>query len=109
MQLAKKHGYKIELIKAVEFKRGEPLKEFVDTFYEEKKMYDGCRKALAKLMLNSLYGKMGERPKTGKTELLSGAELAKVEGAIKCISHKVAENTYLVKYDLLDGIRASDY
>lgn len=39
------------------------FKKYIDYWYEIKKREKGCKKMIAKLMLNSLYGKFGTKPK----------------------------------------------
>ena len=54
-------GYDVKVIKGYVFKRTDYIfREFVDYYYNIKKNSSGAKKFIAKLMLNSLYGKFGQ-------------------------------------------------
>ena len=75
LKYAKKLGYKIELIEAIEFKKGKPLKSFVLDLYAKKELAvkegNVVQKQIVKLLLNSLYGRMGLRPITNNNWIIS--------------------------------------
>ena len=54
-------GYNLEIKKAIVFNKEPLFKEYVDTFYKLKKKSVGAKRSIAKLLLNSLYGKFAER------------------------------------------------
>jgi len=55
-------GYKIKYLKTYNFKSSDYLfKDFVSFWYDIKKKSTGSKRTIAKLMLNSLYGKFGTR------------------------------------------------
>lgn len=54
-------GYKITPLKAYEFKSTNIFKEYVETFYKLKCERDGAYRNIMKILLNSLYGKFGEK------------------------------------------------
>lgn len=59
---ARKRGYKIDIIKGHTFEhKGKLFKPFVNKNYEIKKTSSGAKKQVAKLFLNSAYGKFGQR------------------------------------------------
>jgi hypothetical protein len=59
---AREIGYKIDIISGYEFIENEHIfKEYVNHFYNIKKTSQGAKREIAKLMLNSLYGKFGQR------------------------------------------------
>jgi hypothetical protein len=61
IELAKQEGYKIKVYKGYSFNKVDYLfKDYVDYYYKIKKNSSGAKKAVAKLMLNSLYGKFGQ-------------------------------------------------
>lgn len=67
LKFAKKLGYSIELKKAMLFKKNKsPLTEFIDTFYtlrvKAKKENKKASQTIYKLILLSLYGRLGMRP-----------------------------------------------
>ncbi|MEM3264677.1 MAG: DNA polymerase [Thermoplasmata archaeon] len=62
LDLAIEKGYKIKVKKGYVFiKTANIFKDYVDYWYNIKKNSLGAKKAVAKLMLNSLYGKFGKR------------------------------------------------
>jgi DNA polymerase elongation subunit (family B) len=55
-------GYEIEIIEGIFYaKKGHLFNEYVDKFYQIKSNSVGAKKETAKLMLNSAYGKFGQR------------------------------------------------
>nr|WOZ17949.1 DNA polymerase [Bacillus phage phi29] len=74
LELMKEHYdlYNVEYISGLKFKATTGLfKDFIDKWTEIKNTSDGARKQLAKLMLNSLYGKFASNPDvTGKVPYL---------------------------------------
>jgi len=56
-----KLGYKITLIKGYEFTRIDLFSKFINTFFEMKRVSQGAEKAIAKLLLNNLYGYFGRK------------------------------------------------
>jgi len=54
-------GYDVKVLKGYVFKRTDYIfREFVRHYYDIKKHSSGAKKFIAKLMLNSLYGKFGQ-------------------------------------------------
>lgn len=69
--LAEEHGYSIKPISCVVADETEPIfKEYVETFIQMK-YKGGAKKEIAKLLLNSLYGKTGQRLMTQTSGTLS--------------------------------------
>ena len=59
---AEKRGYKINIIKGVFYNgMGKIFSEFVAKYYKFKQSSIGAKKTIAKLFLNSAYGKFGQR------------------------------------------------
>jgi hypothetical protein len=80
---AKKFGYHIEVIGAWEFKKSNNLfDDFVDKLYNIKASAeaDSSRRSTAKLLLNSLYGRMGMNEISNRVKIVPTAE---VEGILK--------------------------
>lgn len=70
LQKARELGYKIEIKKGFRFEKKFLFTEYVDTFYDIKQTStDPVEKANAKLFLNSLYGKFGQRREQKKLSL----------------------------------------
>jgi hypothetical protein len=58
LKYAVKLGYRVKLIKAISFNKSDNLfSEYVNFFYNKKSSSTGASKSLAKLFLNSLYGR----------------------------------------------------
>lgn len=61
-QKALKLGYKIDIIEGIFYsKKGKLFSNFVDKFYKIKCESKGAKRETAKLILNSAYGKFGQR------------------------------------------------
>ena len=56
-----KLGYQIKLIRGYEFTKIDLFTKYVNTFYEIKRTSTGSEKAIAKLLLNNLYGYFGRK------------------------------------------------
>ena len=62
INLALKNGYDIKVKNGYTFTKTDYIfKDYVDYWYNIKKNSEGSKKAIAKLMLNSLYGKFGQK------------------------------------------------
>jgi hypothetical protein len=80
LKFAKTLGYTFTTQEGYEFYRckdkATPFNDYVDHFYENKsKSVDPINRTFAKLMLNSLYGRMGMAEKTTTTKLLNTNQL----------------------------------
>src|SRR6201992_1337145 len=64
MYNAMKHGYKFTVIEGYEFTKGNIFKEFVETMYNLRMSFpkNHPMNLIAKLLMNSLYGKFGMKP-----------------------------------------------
>jgi hypothetical protein len=91
LQRAVKHGYKIEKIhRAVAWKKSDFIfKEYIDRVFEIKKnaVKDTPQYSIAKLLMNSLYGKMLQSPVVEKNMVISNiSQLDKLQ-----INNKIIE------------------
>ena len=61
MDVALKHGYKIEIIRGYKFTGDFSFKEYVEKMYSLRQQYPKSHpmNLIAKLLMNSLYGKFG--------------------------------------------------
>lgn len=84
IEKAIKYGYKIKIHYAWEFISDYLFKEFVDYFYTLKCNSEGAKKKIYKLILNSNYGKWGE--KNDRKELITDPN-AKLEGLLPYDTH----------------------
>lgn len=74
-----KFGYKITVLYALEFKSQYIFSEYVDYFYEMKKnATDNTERVIAKLLLNSLYGRFGMDINLGTTEIVNDSFLDEI-------------------------------
>ncbi|KAJ1562919.1 hypothetical protein HK096_008487 [Nowakowskiella sp. JEL0078] len=68
--VVKNYGYTVDITEAYVFERGRPFNSYVEHFYEVKSnATNEVERFIAKLMLNSLYGRMGLRPQKSTTQI----------------------------------------
>ena len=68
------YGYDIKPLRAWEFDSEFIFKDYVDHFYKLKTNSSGAEKEIYKFLLNSLYGKWGERPM--RKELITDPDIS---------------------------------
>ena len=61
LKAVQKHGYKIKLIKGYEFSKIDLFTEYVNHFFNLKKISSGSERFIAKMHLNQLYGIFGRK------------------------------------------------
>jgi len=61
LRLAAKYGYKFSPHSALLFMAGNPFRKFIDKFFQIKSDSQGAKRQVAKLILNSVYGKFGQK------------------------------------------------
>ncbi|MEM3845658.1 MAG: DNA polymerase [Candidatus Parvarchaeota archaeon] len=89
---AKEMGYSISVIKGIKFLEIKPIfKDFVDYYYKIKKNSVGSKRAVAKLFLNSLYGKFGQHREITDYSVVNVSSLK--EGEL----HKYFSGDYALK------------
>jgi len=61
MDNAIKFGYQFEILKGYQFERGDLFYAYINKYYELRNLYDKSHpmNLIAKLLMNSLYGKFG--------------------------------------------------
>jgi DNA polymerase type B, organellar and viral len=71
---AKKYGYKFETVWGYTFDKGYIFKDYVNDLYKMKRksIKDSPMYIIAKLLLNSLYGRFGMSPDKEKCEIIKG-------------------------------------
>jgi len=79
VEKALKYGYDVKAVRAWEFDSKPIFKEFTEHFYELKKQSSGAEQEIYKLLLNSLYGKWGERAE--RKELITDPDV-RLEGLL---------------------------
>ena len=82
-----KHGYKIEVIRGYQFKKGNIFKSYVETMYNLRKQYPKSNplNLIAKLLMNSLYGKFGMSPELTKLLVYDTSTTEKLDEFMKAI------------------------
>lgn len=70
------HGAIVSPIKYLKYERGQPLKKFIEDFYNFRLQYpDGHPfRSTAKLILNTIYGRFGLRSDLRKTKIIKRSE-----------------------------------
>ena len=72
MDNAMKYGYQFNIIKGYEFEKADIFSDYVNKLYNLRLKYSkgDAMNLIAKLLLNSLYGKFGMKPEITKVEIL---------------------------------------
>ena len=80
MYNAQKYGYTFEILKGYLFKHSVIFKDYVEFLYNLRKQYDKSNplNMIAKILLNSLYGRFGMNEINMKYEIMSKEELIKI-------------------------------
>lgn len=88
LRFAVECGATIQRIHACQsFKTGRPFRSFVSELYELKRNSKGALREMAKLLLNSGYGKLGEKPEKERLVITSAEEGAALlfKGNARCL------------------------
>jgi hypothetical protein len=90
-------GYKVELLSGYEFSKEYIFKDYVEHFYNKKKMSTGAERFIAKMHLNQLYGIFGRRLDIIETVNVDATtlEILMLSNVIKSII-KLDNNLYAV-------------
>lgn len=106
IKYALKYGYSMEVEYCYLFERGKDLfKDFVNYHYEIKKLSkDAVQRNVCKLLLNSLYGRLGINEITDKMEIVDRDLIENLDKSYNIsILSELENNKYLIKYsDLID-------
>jgi hypothetical protein len=110
IKYALKYGYTINIEYCYQFKKGKDLfKDYVNDHYElKKKSTDPVQRAIAKLLLNSLYGRMGMRGLESTMKVVDKVEAEYLDkNSNVSVFSELTEGKYLVKYKgkISDSIR----
>ena len=98
---AKKIGYKIDVVSGCAFKECDYIfKGFIDYYYEIKKNAVGARKEIAKMYLNSLYGKFGQKRLNYNYEFINQKDMQKDKIYSMCGSMLLDKNETWDKYSM---------
>lgn len=125
MTNAIKYGYTFQVIRGYTFNKGYLFKEYVDKMYELRSTYakDNPLNLIAKLLMNSLYGKFGMKPQHTRVEMydtstkeavrelydfleLTGEcvqDLIELDNHVIIVHQDIDSFVYSEKYDLYHG------
>ncbi len=102
LKYAQSLGYKIIKVKmAFSFERGNIFKDYVSEYYKIKETHPKFHplRTIAKLMLNSLYGKFGQRADFIKTELVDGSTFLHINQNFKVANRmEMPHSQYYVEW-----------
>lgn len=110
IKYALKFGYKFDIEYCYQFKRGKDLfKDFIIDHYEIKSSTtDPVQRAIAKLFLNSLYGRMGMKETDSIMDIIDKKEAEKLDkNSNVSIFSELGNDKYLIRYSgkINDNIR----
>jgi hypothetical protein len=100
MDNAVKYGYTFEILKGYQFKSGYIFKQYVESMYNLRLQYPKSdpMNLIAKLLMNSLYGKFGMKSETTKIEVVSNNDLNKY---LDKFNTAIADMIYLENHVIL--------
>jgi len=108
-----KYGYKITIIYSVNFEKQDLFSGYVDKLYEIKANSTGSRRAMAKLLLNSLYGRFGLKEIIDKTAIVSKEKAEEIYALYEVKEAYPLKDGYeLIVYSIkpdLDNIQVLEY
>lgn len=99
IKYALKFGYKFKYIKGYSFSKISPFKDYVNDIYSKR--INSNNKSLNlvyKLLLNTLYGRLGMKSIKSKTKFVTGEQLNHIALTRKIITSKPANNLFLVEF-----------
>lgn len=99
IKYALKFGYKFQYIKGYSFSKISPFKDYVTDIYSKR--INSNNKSLNlvyKLLLNTLYGRLGMKAIRSKTKFVTGEQLNHIAITREIISSKPVNNLFLVEF-----------
>jgi hypothetical protein len=96
-----KYGYKFDLLYSYKFERGKNLfKDYVEIHFEDKKnTNDPVKRNIAKLLLNSLYGKFGMKDIESHMKIVDNKELENITNNYNYdVLAKISDTESVIKY-----------
>jgi len=102
LRYAERIGYHVELISAISFEKGKPFNQYMKALYSIKEAATTeSERYISKILLNSTFGKTGQKPITRRCEVTTDLERVKnLELLYTSVSHTKVANAYVVEYDL---------
>ena len=111
LKYAEQLGYTIDLEVGYQFTRGKSIfKDYVTKFYElKRKATNPVQKTIAKLLLNSLYGRFGMRADPTRAEILTKSEFNHISQNHQIKSYsEIMPDRFLVQYDIHPDYESSE-
>lgn len=101
LKFAKKHGYEIQVIRGYNFNKIENIfTNFVDDLFNIRLKEQGLKKSIAKLLLNSSFGRFGMSISKPETAIVNLNKLDTLLSTRKVYDiRELSVNSYLVNYD----------
>lgn len=99
IKYALKFGYKFKYIKGYSFSKISPFKDYVNDIYNKR--INSNNKSLNlvyKLLLNTLYGRLGMKSNKSKTKFVTGEQLNHIALTREIITSKPVNNLFLVEF-----------
>lgn len=103
MDNAMKYGYSFEIIKGYQFETGDIFSEFINTMYNLRLEYPKTdpMNLIAKLLMNSLYGKLGMKDELTKIEILENKTIEDKEW--------ISNTFYTFSTQIIDHVDLGDF
>jgi len=100
------YGYTVKIIEGYKFDKGiNVFNNYIDHFFDKKANSNGGEKLIAKLFLNSLYGRMGMKNFNTKTDIVNNHQADNILSKHKILDHQYINDDYiLIKYILQPDI-----
>ena len=95
------YGYTVEVIESYTFEQStEPFKDYIKNFAGIKANSEGAQREIAKLLLNTLYGRTGLKETAAEIKFVSSSELDKIQITNNVIDDfQVGDDMHYVRYD----------
>lgn len=106
LKLAIEYGYKVEILESYIFeKRNNCFTNYVKTFAEIKDNSEGAMRQIAKLLLNSLYGRTGMKDSPDEIKLVTPSEADKILLTNNVIDNfKISDNKEYIRYQKIHHV-----
>jgi hypothetical protein len=103
MDNAMKYGYTFEIIKGYEFNKADIFSKYINKMYSLRLQYPkgDALNLIAKLLLNSLYGKFGMKSETTKVEILDNNNKEELNNFLDKFDTNIVDIIYLENYTIL--------
>jgi hypothetical protein len=103
MDNAMKYGYTFEILNGYEFNTGDIFSEYINTMYNLRKEFPKSHpmNLIAKLLMNSLYGKFGIKSESTKVEIIENNNIEKLNKYLDKYHTDIDDIFYFDNYTIL--------